>query len=109
MVGLDIASGNIVWEHKPEKTGGKEYSEPVCGRRTVYFTDPFGMLFALDIETGKERWKTQLQDVRDLQLAYMDDKVVAATGTQVIFVNAVTWKHLQIRCVDCLQAQIQSI
>lgn len=87
VIGIDAATGDKTWEHT-QGLNGKEFAEPVCGIEMVFVADPEGVVYGLNIETGKQVWQRQLDNKRDLNLAFENDTVVIATGTQVILLNA---------------------
>lgn len=86
--GLDAATGQPIWQHTQGLTG-KAISAPVAGKGSVFVTDPAGSLYCLDILSGTENWRMQLNDSRDLTLTLENDTLYVATGTQVLFINAI--------------------
>lgn len=87
IVGLDAASGQVIWQHTQGLTG-KEIAAPVAGNSTVFITDPLGVLYCLNILTGNVKWRIQLKDSRDLSLALDGNILCVGTGTQVLFISA---------------------
>ena len=87
IVGLDAASGQVIWQHTQGLTR-KETAAPVAGNGSVYITDPSGVLYCLDILTGNIKWHTQLKDSRDLSLSLEGNLLCVGTGTQVLVINA---------------------
>lgn len=87
VVGLDAASGQVIWQHTQGLTG-KEIAAPVTGNSSVFITDPAGVLYCLDILSGNSKWRIQLKDSRDLSLALEGNLLCVGTGTQVLFFSA---------------------
>ena len=60
ILGLDAASGAILWQHT-EGLLGQQPAAPVAGDGRVYVADPSGGLYGLNVLTGKPDWKVQLE------------------------------------------------
>lgn len=93
IVGLDAASGQVVWRHTQGLTG-KEVADPVVGNNHVFVTDPAGSLYALDILTGKIKWQIKLEDSKDLSLAVEGQGLYIGTGTQLHVIDSLTGEIL---------------
>lgn len=87
VVGLDAASGQVVWQHTQGMTG-REIAAPVAGNGSLFITDANGVLYCLDVLKGTSKWTKQLKDSRDLSLAIEGNLLCVGTGTQVLFFSA---------------------
>ncbi|MFL5733875.1 MAG: PQQ-binding-like beta-propeller repeat protein [Chloroflexia bacterium] len=55
LVALDARNGQVIWHYNP---GRGVITSPAVAYGTVYITDK-GTLYAIDAQTGKERWQIQ--------------------------------------------------
>lgn len=84
---FDATSGKELWRYKiGPKYKGHDGSQdgpiasPVIHESKVYGIDPYGHLFALNLETGKEIWSTQIAEKHGAQIpnyGYSNSPVVA--------------------------------
>lgn len=93
IVGLDAASGQVIWSFCEGMTGSK-VAEPVAGNGMVYTTDPGGTAYALDIDSGKVKWQARLGEGRDISLVYDDNLLFAGTGKRFVVIDTQTGQEL---------------
>lgn len=84
---FDATSGKELWRYKiGPKYKGHDGSQdgpiasPVIHESKVYGVDPYGHLFAVDLNTGKEIWSTQIAEKHGAQIpnyGYSNSPVVA--------------------------------
>lgn len=65
-----------VWSFQAGKL--LEFS-PVIGERTLFFLDKDALMYALDADRGKVRWKNEIGDLAASSPAYSDGRVFAVT------------------------------
>lgn len=87
ILGLDAASGRVLWQHTQGLLGGA-IAKPVTGGGYAFIADPDGGLYALDIVTGQEQWRHQLDDNQDIALNFANGLLSVGTGKQIIIFNA---------------------
>jgi len=95
ILGIDAASGRIVWTHSQGLTG-TNCAAPVAGDGCVYVSDSDGGLYALDILSGKPRWPRpqQLRDNKDVALTYEDGILFVGEGRRFVIFDAETGEEL---------------
>jgi len=104
----DVLTGELLWAHREETRfeeamgGPGPRATPTIRDGMVYAMGATGLLHALDLETGKARWRTDLRATQDLRLQewgfaasplVVDDLVIvtggrakeAADGSPVVF------------------------
>ncbi len=86
IVGIGGATGQPLWQHTHGLTG-QPIAVPVAGNGAVFLTDPSGVLYSLDIVSGKLRWQVQLPDGIDLSLSLADELLYVGTASQVMFIH----------------------
>jgi outer membrane protein assembly factor BamB len=79
---LDIKSGDIIWSYM---TTGL-HTVPVPYKNSLYISDVAGKLIALDINSGQERWLTQIDKSWALTTPVISNgMVIAASGKGIIY------------------------
>lgn len=93
VVALDGASGKQSWSQVWQATSQMACA-PVAGDMCFFVTDPAGKLHALDAYTGNVKWSVQLDDARDISLAYSDGLVYIGTGKRLVMFHSSTGEQL---------------
>jgi len=86
VIALDAASGELLWMFSEGMTGGKT-AAPITYNDKAFVVDAYGVIYALEIETGQQLWQRPLTDVRDLVLVTDGRFIYVGTGTQVLRLN----------------------
>ena len=93
ILGMDAASGAILWEHTVGLTGSRP-AAPVAGEGLVFLADPAGGLYALEIVSGEMRWTGQLEDGRDVALTYEEGFLYVGIGKRLVIFDATSGEQV---------------
>lgn len=85
---LDANSGNLIWKWKGDRDG-KFYSPaaciPIISENILFIVAPDRKLTALDVNSGKEYWRTDKYQVREtIGISELTDKVFIRTMNDTI-------------------------
>lgn len=85
--------GRIEWKIKVDRT---VEGSPVIYNDTAYFTTDFGHLYAIDLKSGKEKWKAELRYLRGFAPAVAYDLILVGSENYLIALDINTgqekWK-----------------
>lgn len=100
MIAMELSSGEPLWQFETE---GECEAGPTLVEDTLYVTDDDGYLYALNADSGEERWRIQVVNPRPGEHisgyvpAYRDGLVVARWSDTVAAVDVATqevlWRH----------------
>ncbi|WP_337873001.1 PQQ-binding-like beta-propeller repeat protein [Ignavibacterium sp.] len=95
---LDSHSGNLIWKWKGDRDGvfySPAVCTPVVSDETVFIVAPDRKMTAIEIETGKELWRTDKYHVRET--------IGISNGRETIFIRTMNDTILSLPCASELR------